>query len=136
LAIRAESRESRTLLIPLRSKTSPPLLHLKPSLTGWFYLSYNLLKVRKKLGFVAILRLTATCLCPLKTRTSIAFGFTSKYLFIAKASERVLYSNVKLSKIHWTRIFELYGLPQEERDKIGYIDFHGENDEDEEDDDE
>ena len=45
------------------------------------------------------------------------------------------YSDDKAKEID-RRIFDLYGLSQEERDKIGYIDFHGENDEDEEDDDE
>lgn len=83
----------------LGARHHDPYSTFKPSRKGWFYFSYNFLKVRKKLGLVAILRLTDICLCPLKTRTSIAFEFTSKYLCIAKASERVLYSIVRLSKM-------------------------------------
>ena len=45
------------------------------------------------------------------------------------------YSDDKAKEID-RRIFDLYGLSQEERDKIGYIDFHGDNDDEEDDDDE
>lgn len=43
------------------------------------------------------------------------------------------YSDEKAKEID-KRIFDLYGLTQEERDMIGYIDFHGTNEEDDEDD--
>lgn len=48
---------------------------------------------------------------------------------------RILHEIQKAKVIDW-RFFNLYGLSQEERDKIGYIDFHGDKDEDDEDDDE
>ncbi|MBP5499989.1 MAG: hypothetical protein J6Y05_04760 [Bacteroidales bacterium] len=67
----------------LGARHHDPYSTFKPSHKGWFYFSYNFLKVRKKLGLVAILRLTDICLRPLKTRTSMAFRFTSKYLCIA-----------------------------------------------------
>ena len=44
------------------------------------------------------------------------------------------YTDEKAKEID-KRIFDLYGLTQEERDKIGYIDFHGYNDDDEEEED-
>lgn len=44
------------------------------------------------------------------------------------------YSDDKAKEID-RKIFDLYGLTQEERDMIGYIDFHGDGDEDEEEDD-
>ena len=45
------------------------------------------------------------------------------------------YSDEKAKEID-QRIFDLYGLTQDEREKIGYIDFHGESDDEDDEEDE